>query len=273
MDSEMATQIKQGQRAVWDAGEFGRIADLILEVGEGVVKATGIGPEDAVLDVACGTGNATLPAARTGATVTGLDLVPSLLDEARERAAAEDLEITFMEGDAEELPFADGSFDVVVSTFGCMFAPRHAVTAAEIARVVKPGGRIGICSWRPEGRIGAFFQTIGSHMPTPPADVQPPPMWGEEQHVREIFEGTGVELAFTEEVVSFPFDSAEHALDLYTTKFGPLVMARQALEPQGKWDALADDLLTLFSESSERQGDKILYSGEYLRVTGEKAAA
>jgi SAM-dependent methyltransferase len=272
MDSEMATQIKQGQRAVWDAGEFGRIAELILAVGEGVVEATSVGSSDTVLDVACGTGNATLPAARTGAAVTGLDLVPALLAEARASAEGEGLDVTWVEGDAEALPFEDASFDVVLSTFGCMFAPRHDVAAGEIARVVKPGGRIGICAWRPEGNIGKFFGIIGAHMPKPPPEVQPPPMWGSEDHVRELFEGTGVEPEFSREEVEWIFESPEQAVELYETKFGPMVMAKRALEPEGKWDALKDDVVGYFREVSEERDGKIAARAEYLRITGGKPA-
>lgn len=141
MDEELAGQIKQGQKVAWDAGEFVEIAKLISSVGERITRHAGVAADEEVLDVACGTGNATLPAARTGARVTGLDLVPKLLEHARAAADGEGLDVTWVEGDAEQLPFEDVSFDVVLSTFGCMFAPRHEVAAAEIARVLRPAGR------------------------------------------------------------------------------------------------------------------------------------
>jgi len=253
VDEELAGEIKQGQRMIWGAGDFGGIASLIHSVGEGIVAGTGVSPGDDVLDVACGTGNAALPAARTGARVTGLDLVPKLLAEGRASAEAEGLEVTWIEGDAEQLPFEDASFDVVLSTFGCMFAPRHEVAAAEIARVLRPGGRIGICAWTPDGTNGVFLKTIASHMPEPPEGVRPPPLWGSEEHVRELFEGTGVEPEFGHETVAMTFDSPEAALALYEEKMGPIVMARAALQPQGKWQALHDDLAAFFRDNSEHR--------------------
>ena len=272
MDEGLAGQIKQGQRVAWDAGDFGQIARLILSVGEGIVARTNVSADDDVLDVACGTGNATLPGARTGARVTGLDLTPRLLEEAQAAAQAEGLQVEWVEGDAEQLPFEDASFDVVLSTFGCMFAPRHDVAAAEIARVLRPGGRIGICSWTPDGAIGEFFKTIGAHMPPPPEGVQPPPMWGTEDHVRELFADTGVEPEFERETATMSFDSPEHALEMFETKFGPVVMAKAALEPQGKWQALSDDLLAYYREHGEEQEGGIATRPEYLVVTGGKPA-
>lgn len=270
MDDALADQLTQRQRAVWDAGDFGAIASLILEVGERAVSAANVGPEDKVLDVACGTGNAALPAARKGAHVAGLDIVPKLLAQGRAGAEAEGLEIEWVEGNAEALPFEAESFDVVLSTFGCMFAPRHDVAAAEIARVLRPGGRIGICSWTPDGATGGFFKVIASHLPVPPEGVQPPPLWGVEDHVRGLFEGTGVEPRFERESVDLVFESAGHALETYETKFGPIVMAKAALEPQGKWQALADDLLAFFNEHMVERDGRVSYAAEYLVVSGGK---
>jgi len=272
VDESLAGQIKQGQRTVWDAGDFGVVARLIPSVGEEIVERTSVSPDDDVLDVACGTGNAALPAARKRARVTGLDLVPKLLDQGRSAADAEGLEVTWVEGDAEQLPFEDQSFDVVLSTFGCMFAPRHEVAAAEIARVLRPGGRLGICSWTPDGAIGDFFKIIASHMPPPPEGVQPPPLWGREDHVRSLFDGTGVQPEFEPETVSMTFDSPEHALDMYETKFGPIVMAKAALEPQGKWQPLADDLLAFFRGAGEQREERTSLRAEYLAVTGGRPA-
>jgi ubiquinone/menaquinone biosynthesis C-methylase UbiE len=272
MDTQLADQFKERQRVVWDAGDFDQIAKMILSVGEGIVGSAGIGSDDMVLDVACGTGNATLPAARRGARVTGLDLTPKLLRDARAHAEAEGLEVEWVEGDAEALPFDDSSFDVVVSTFGCMFAPRHEVAAHEIARVLRPGGRIGICSWTPTGRIGGFFAVTARHLPPPPEGSVPPPMWGVPDHVRDLFAGTGVEPQFEHRTVEWTFASPEAAVEKYATQFGPVVMAKAMLEPQGKWDAMADDLTTFFRENSEPGGDGIVSSAEYLAVTGTKAA-
>jgi ubiquinone/menaquinone biosynthesis C-methylase UbiE len=271
MDTQLADQLKERQRVVWDAGDFDQIAKMILGVGEGIVESAGIGPSDTVLDVACGTGNATLPAARRGATVTGLDLTPKLLQEAQAHAEAEGLSVEWIEGDAEALPFEEGAFDAVISTFGCMFAPRHEVAAQEIARVLRPGGRIGICAWTPTGRIGGFFQVIARHMPPPPEGSVPPPMWGVPDHVSELFAGTGVEPQFEQRSVEMTFVSPEAAVEKYSTQFGPVVMAKAMLEPQGKWDAMADDLEAFFRENSEPGGDGIVSVAEYLAVTGAKA--
>jgi len=272
VDEELAGQIKQGQKVAWDAGEFVEIAKLISSVGERITRHAGVAADEEVLDVACGTGNATLPAARTGARVTGLDLVPKLLEHARAAADGEGLDVTWVEGDAEQLPFEDASFDVVLSTFGCMFAPRHEVAAAEIARVLRPGGRIGICSWTPDGEIGAFFATIGAHMPAAPPDVQPPPLWGSEEHVRELFADTGVEPEFAGESAKMSFDSPADALETYETKFGPIVMAKAALEPQGKWQALREDLARFFESYGRAEGGRTVLEPEYLVVTGGKPA-
>jgi ubiquinone/menaquinone biosynthesis C-methylase UbiE len=272
MDTQLADQLKDRQRVVWDAGDFDQIAKMILPVGEGIVELTGISSSDTVLDVACGTGNATLPAARRGATVTGLDLTPRLLEEAQAHAEAEGLSITWVEGDAEALPFEDDSFDVVISTFGCMFAPRHDVAAHEIARVLRPGGRIGICSWTPTGRIGGFFQLIARHLPPPPEGTLPPPMWGEPDHVTQLFAGTGVEPEFEQRTVEMTFASPEAALEKYSTQFGPVVMAKAMLEPQGRWEAMADDLLAFYRDQTEPGGDGVVASSEYMAVTGTKRA-
>ena len=262
-------ELKERARAVWAAGNFDAVAKLILEVGEDIMERVPMGSGNEVLDVACGTGNATIPAARTGARVTGSDLTPELFEAGRANAAEAGVEIDWVEADAEALPFGDETYDVVLSTFGCMFAPRHEVAAAEIARMLRPGGRIGICSWTPEGGIGDFFRTTAQHFPPPPG-VPSPLLWGTEDHVRELFEGTGVEPEFDRRDVDFAFESPEGATEFYATKFGPVVMARKALEPEGRWEPLRDDLIALFGREGRAEGDGIRYAGEYLIVTGGK---
>jgi ubiquinone/menaquinone biosynthesis C-methylase UbiE len=224
-----------------------------------------------VLDVACGSGNATIPAAQTGAETVGLDITPELFEPGRRHAADAGVEIEWVAGDAEDLPFEDASFDVVVSTFGCMFAPRHEVAAAEIARVSKPGGRIGICSWTPEGNIGEFFRVIGGHLPPPPAIAASPLLWGTEDHVREIF-GDTIDLAFTREIVEIRFPSVEEVVALYEDTFGPIVKARELLEPQGRWLPLHEDLLSLFERHSVADGEDFVYGAEYLVATGTRTS-
>ena len=226
----MATEAQQRARATWAAGDFDAIAERIWGVGEDLVSRVGVNQGDRVLDVACGTGNAAIPAAAAGGEVTGLDITPELFEDARRRAGEAGVELELVEGDAQEMPFEDQSFDVVVSTFGCMFAPDHKRAAGEIARVLKPGGRMGVAAWNPAGAIGQFFATIAKHAPTPPEGFQPPPLWGVRDHVTEIFEATGIEPSFTDTSVHWRFDSVAEMVDEYGTKFGPIVFP--ALDPR-----------------------------------------
>jgi len=256
-------RIKQGARTTWAAGDFPAVARLTLwEVGPRIVAAVGVRPGEKVLDVACGTGNAAIRAAEAGAEVTGVDITPELFDAARREAAAAGVTVEWVQGDAEALPFEDESFDVVLSTFGCMFAPRHAVAASEIVRVLRPGGRVGITAWTPEGGMGSFFRTVGAYMPPPPPIAQPPALWGSEGHVRELFAGSGIELEFRRETVEQPqFDSTEQAIDYMSTRFGPMIMAREMLTAAGRWDDLHAELIELY------QRDEPM---EYLVTLGSK---
>jgi SAM-dependent methyltransferase len=237
-------QMKAGARATWAAGDYPAVAQKQLwPLGERIVRRIGVAPGEDVLDVGCGTGNAALRAAQAGGRVTGVDLTPELLVEARRLANDAGLDIEYLEGDAEALPVADGRFDVVVSVMGVMFAPRHRVAAAELARVLRPGGRLCVTAWVPEGAMGELFQTVGSHLPEPPPFAESPLGWGSEEHVRELFTGTGVEVEFAREHSAFgTFESVDDEIAFDLAKFGPLIMARQALEPVGRWDALAADL-------------------------------
>ena len=173
--------IKEGQKAMWTAGDYGEVAQRIVPVGELVAERAGAGAGIELLDVATGTGNVSVPAAQAGAKVSGLDLTPKLLEEQRVRAAAAGVEVELVEGDAEELPFADSSFDRVTSCFGVMFAPRQAVAAAELVRVARPGGRIVVVAWTPNGMVGRMFRASAPYMPPPPEGFVPPVMWGEEK--------------------------------------------------------------------------------------------
>jgi ubiquinone/menaquinone biosynthesis C-methylase UbiE len=257
-------RIKQGARATWAAGDFPAVARLTLwEVGPRIVTAVGVEPGDEVLDVACGTGNAAIRAAEVGGRVTGVDLTPELFEAGRREAAESGVTLEWVQGDAEELPFEDESFDVVLSTFGCMFAPRHVVAAAEIARVLRPGGRLGITAWTPEGGMGSFFRTVGAYMPSPPAIAQPPALWGSEHHVREMFTGSGIELEFRRETVEqAQFESTDEAIEYLSTRFGPMIMAREMLTSAGRWDELHTALIELYER------DEPL---EYLVTLGRKA--
>ena len=261
---------KEHSKAMWAAGDYDLVAERIWSVGERLVARVGIRPEEHVLDVACGTGNAAIPAARQGARVTGVDLTPALFRAARARAVAANVEVDWVEGDAEALPFDDETFDVVLSTFGCMFAPRHEIAAAEIVRVLRPGGRLGIASWTPEGVIGDFFAAIGAHLPPSPPFASPPVLWGDPEHVRSLFLGTGVEVEFEHDQVDFRFGSVPETVDFYETKFGPLVKARELLEPEGQWDAVHLDLVALYEEHVDARSGALAFPGEYLVTLGRK---
>lgn len=265
------SEVKQMAREMWGAGDYPSIAELIADAGLKAVESAAVSGDDKVLDVGCGAGNATIPAAKTGAEVTGLDLTPRLLEVGKAAAADAGVEIEWIEGDAEQLPFEDESFDAVMSVFGCMFAPDHRAAAGEIARVMKPGGRMAICAWTPDGNVGKFFAVTASHMPPPPEGFQPPVLWGTEEHVRELFEGSGVELQFERTAVEFVFDSAEAVLEEYSVKLGPLVAAKAALEPEGKWEPLANELLALYEEGNTSDQGDLRFPGEYLVTTGTKS--
>jgi SAM-dependent methyltransferase len=265
------TQFKQQTRVTWAAGDYDAVSEPLWTAGREIVRRVGVGVGDEVLDVACGTGNAAVQAAVAGGRVTGLDLTPELFGAARARAAEAGVEVELVEGDAEALPFPDDSFDVVLSTFGVMFAPRHEVAAGELARVLRPGGRMGLCHWTPEGRIGAFFATVGAHLPPPPDFTMSPVLWGDEDHVRALFAGTGVELSFARAFVDFRFDAVDEAVAFYEEKFGPLVKARAQLEPEGRWPALRADFAAYFEESALPDG-RVDSPGEYLIATGAKHA-
>jgi ubiquinone/menaquinone biosynthesis C-methylase UbiE len=194
--------------------------------------------------------------------VVGVDLTPELLEEGARLAEQLGVEVQWVEGDAEALPMEDASFDVVVSVFGCMFAPRHRVAAAELARVLRPGGRLAVSAWTPDGAMGEFFRTLGGHLPPPPDFVQPPLLWGSEDHVSDLFADTGVEVEFAREFVEFPRMPVDEEIEFATSKFGPLILARRMLEPQGRWPALIDDLRRLLENPRP---------AEYLVTTGVKS--
>jgi SAM-dependent methyltransferase len=265
-----STELKDRARATWSAGDYDGIVERIWSAGADVVNRVGIGEGDAVLDVACGTGNAAIRAAQAGGRVTGLDLTPELFDGARRRAAEAGVELELVEGDAEELPFEDESFDVVLSTFGCMFAPDHRRAAEEIARVLKPGGRLGITAWTPDGSVGDFFQSFSKLGPPPPPDFQPPILWGTRDHVTQLFAGTGVDVRFEDSAVQFEFESAEEAIDEYWDRFGPIIMLRRALEPEGRGEEIRDALRAMFDRWAGTDGE-LSYPGAYLVTLGEKS--
>src|SRR6185295_12558483 len=214
------TAVKSRQQATWSSGDYAVIGTTLAITGELLCEAVELRAGQRVLDVAAGNGNATLAAARRWADVTTTDYVPALLERGRARAVAERLDVTFQEADAEQLPFADRSFDVVLSIFGVMFTPNQEQAAQELLRVCRPGGKIGLANWTPDGFIGHVFRTIGKYVP-PPAGVKPPALWGTEQRLRELFGADIAKLTVNRRMFVFRYRSAEHFLDVFRTYYGP----------------------------------------------------
>ena len=220
--------------------------------------------DERVLDVAAGNGNATLAAARRGGQVTSTDYVGTLLERGAERARAERLNVTFTTADAEALPFDDGSFDVVLSTFGVMFAPDHAKSASELARVCRSGGRIGLANWTPEGFIGQVFKTLGRRLPPPPG-VQPPSLWGVESHLRGLFGNRAASIAATRKIFNFRYRSAAHFIDVFRTWYGPVHKAFLALSAADQ-SALENDLTQLLNGLNRAGPGSLVVPSEYLEI-------
>jgi ubiquinone/menaquinone biosynthesis C-methylase UbiE len=235
--------VKQRQQQAWSSGDFAVVAGRIVIVAEQLVETADLHAGWHVLDVATGSGNAAIAAARLGCSVVGVDYVPSLLERGRERAEAEGLPVLFAEGDAEALPYPDDSFDAVTSVFGSMFAPDHERAAAELTRVCRPGGTIALASWTPDGFVGELFRTVGAHVP-PPAGVQSPMLWGTESHLRSLF-GDGIaSLEVDERIFTWRFTSAEELVDFFRTWYGPTYKAFASLEDDAR-AALEQDLVDL----------------------------
>ncbi len=258
--------IKQKQQSTWAAGDYATIGTTLQIVGESLCEAIDLAADERVLDVAAGNGNATLAAARRWADVTSTDYVPQLLERSKERAAADRLTITYQEADAEALPFADGSFDAVLSTFGVMFTPNQEKAASELSRVCRRGGRIGLANWTPDGFIGQLFKTIGSHVP-PPAGVRSPALWGTETRLKELFPGHRI--AAANKTFNFRYRSADHWLDVFRTYYGPTNRAFAALAPDGQ-AALEADILKLLSALNRGGASSLIVPGEYLEVVVSK---
>jgi SAM-dependent methyltransferase len=266
-------QLKAAHRATWDSGDYTDVADMfVIPLGTAALHAANPAPGTAVLDVAAGSGNPAIAVAQTGARVTALDLAPSLLEIGRRRASAAGVEIDFVEGDAEALPFDDESFDIALSVVGVQFAPRHEVVARELARVVRPGGRIVLCSWTPPGFIGQFLKTVGSRMPKPPEGASPPPLWGDHGHVRELFAQAGVRFEFELRHTDVRYGSAAGFVDYMAYHYGPLLKARERLSQNGTWDELRHDLIAL-AERHNTATDGFHTRAEYLLARGRKGAS
>jgi ubiquinone/menaquinone biosynthesis C-methylase UbiE len=260
--------IKQRQQATWASGDYAVVGTTLQIVGEMLAEAVDVRAGQRVLDVAAGNGNATLAAARRYAEVTSTDYVPSLLDKGRERARAEGLQVHFQVADVEALPFADGTFDAVLSTFGAMFAPDHARTAREMLRVTRDGGRIGLASWTPEGFIGRVFKVIGAHMP-PPAGVQPPPLWGSAAHIDALFKADARHIRCERRHFAFRYRSAAHFVQVFRDYYGPTHKAFAALGESGA-PALERDLLRLLESMNTAGASSLVVPSEYLEVVVTK---
>jgi SAM-dependent methyltransferase len=265
-------ELREKHRKMWASGDYPSMVETFLTpLGPCLVEAAGIGSGQRVLDVAAGTGNASIPAAQTGADVVASDLTPELFDAGRARAEAAGVELEWAEADAHDLPFEDGSFDVVISSIGVMFAPFHQTAADELVRVCKPGGTIGLLSWTPEGMIGALFRAMGQFMPPPPEGAQPPPLWGGEEHLRGLL-GDRVELEKVEkgvlEVTAFerPDDYGEH----FKGRYGPTIAARANAEKEGRAEEF-DQVLSEFCAKWNRGSDEdARFEMEYLIAVGRK---
>lgn len=256
--------IKEKQQQTWASGDFSAIANRTAIVGELLCETAGVRPGEKVLDVACGSGNTSIAAARRFADVTGLDYVPSLLETAGRRAAAEGLDVVFREGDAEALPFADNTFDVVMSTFGCMFAPDHERTAAEMLRVCRPGGRIAYTAWTPESVIGELFRVTSAYLPPPPG-LLPAALWGSEQHARDLF-GAGGKVRIHRTALIFRFPSAEYVVRYYREYYGPTKKTFEQL-PSGQEQPYTAALISLWERGNRATDGTLATPGEYLEVT------
>ena len=262
--------LKTRLRATWMAGDFGQVAKVIEGAAEEFIARLQLKPGARVLDVACGSGNLSLPAARAGAVVTGVDIAPNLLEQARARAASEGLTIQFDEGDAEALPYPDAAFDEVVSMYGAMFAPRPELVAAELLRVCRPGGRIAMANWTPEGFIGRMFKVTGKHVP-PPAGVPSPLKWGDEESVRERLREGVADLQMTRRMCRFEFPSTPaEVVEFFRRFYGPTQRAFEALDAAGQ-AALRADLERLWAEHNRASDGTTDVEGEYLEVVATRS--
>jgi SAM-dependent methyltransferase len=256
--------LKARQHGAWSSGDYAIVGTTLQIVGEELCESLDVRAGQSVLDVAAGNGNATLAAARRWCDVMSTDYVPSLLERGKARAAADGLSVGFKEADAEALPFADASFDAVVSTFGVMFTPNQDRAASELVRVCKSGGKIGLANWTPAGFIGQVFKTLGGYLP-PPAGAKSPALWGTKARLDEMFGASATDIKLTSKHFVFRYRSPEHFLDIFRSYYGPVLKAFAALDT-AKQDDLQRDLLALIA-TTNRSGDRtMVLPSEYLEV-------
>ena len=256
--------LKARQHGAWSSGDYAVVGTTLQIVGEQLCEALDIRSGQRVLDVAAGNGNVTLAAARRWCDVVSTDYVPSLLERGRLRAAAEGLSVQFKEADAEALSFGDAVFDVVVSTFGVMFTPNQDVAAAELLRVCKSGGKIGLANWTPEGFIGQVFKTLGKYLP-PPAGAKSPALWGTEPRIREMFGPSASSVKAERRNFAFRYRSPEHFLDVFKSYYGPMLKAFAALDAANQ-QGLRDDLLALIARMNRAEDGTMIVPSEYLEI-------
>ena len=256
--------IKARQRVTWASGDFGIIGTTLQIVGESLCEAVDLRAGSRVLDVAAGNGNCSLAAARRFGKVTSTDYVPALLEDGRRRAEAERLSITFQEADAEALPFDDGSFDVVLSSFGVIFAPDHVRAASELSRVCRSKGRIGLANWTPRGFIGQLLKVVGRHVPPPPA-LTPPSNWGLEDYLERLFRASALDIRTTQRDFVFRYRSAEHWVDVFRSWYGPVHKAFAALEAE-RQPRFERDLIDLIGQFNTSGDSTVVIPAEYVEV-------
>jgi SAM-dependent methyltransferase len=261
--------LKSRQQTAWSSGDYAVIGTTLQIVGEQLAEACDIGWDQLVLDVAAGNGNATLAAARRGACVTSTDYVPTLLERGAERARAERLDVDFRVADAEDLPFGDGAFDAVLSTYGVMFTADHAKAASELLRVTRRGGRIGLANWTPGGFIGQLFKTLGRHLPPPPG-APSPAQWGDEAYLETLFGAGAASIKATRRRFNFRYRSPVHFIEVFRTWYGPMHKAFAALPPEGA-EALERDITELLRSANVSDDGVLTAPSDYLEVVVTRA--
>ena len=272
-DAAQDSELKARHRAMWASGDYPSMVEtFLLPLGPTLVEACGIGPGMTVLDVAAGTGNASIPAAKTGADVTASDLTPELLDAGRARAEGEGLSLQWMEADAENLPFEDQSFDVVMSSIGAMFAPHHQEVADELVRVCRSGGTIGMLNWTPEGMIGSLFRTMGPFAPPPPPGAQSPPLWGSEDHMRELFgDRVGLHTLRREDLSITAFEHPRDYGEHFKAKYGPTITAQANARKNGQEAEFNSAVDEFCDEWNRGTAEQARFEQEYLLAVGTRA--
>ncbi len=272
IDTVALDPLKAKHRTMWAFGDYAAVAaEIIPTLGPILVEAAGVGAEDHVLDVAAGTGNAAIPAARLGASVVASDLTPALLEHGRSLASAAGVDVRWDEGDAEALPYGDDSFDVVLSCVGVMFAPHHQDSADELVRVCRPGGTIGLLSWTPTGFIGQMFATMRPYVPAAPAGVQPPPLWGDESHVRTLLGDRVEDVRAERKTVRVEFEDAAGFRDYFKRCYGPTIAAYNGLADNPERQAALDADLLALAQRFDRGDATTVLDWEYLLVVARVA--